>query len=56
MYKLYVLRAVIDIDTNRVICLHPIKSLDVSKVDNQEGAVYQSLIDGTMIIFFTSWR
>uniref|UniRef100_A0A6C0FEQ9 RNA ligase n=1 Tax=viral metagenome TaxID=1070528 RepID=A0A6C0FEQ9_9ZZZZ len=52
MYKLYLKGAVIDIDTNRVICLPPIKSLDVSEVENQDGAVYQSLIDGTMINLF----
>ena len=52
MYKLYLKGAFIDIDTNRVICLPPIKSLDVSKVENQDGAFYQSLIDGTMINLF----
>ena len=49
MYKLYLKGAVIDIDTNRIICLPPIKSLDVSEVENQEGAVYEVLVDGTMI-------
>ena len=53
MYKLYLKGAVIDIDTNRVICLPPIKSLDIpEEEDNLEDAVYQSLIDGTMINLF----
>lgn len=52
MFKLYLKGAVIDINTNRVICLPPIKSLDVSEVENQDGAIYQSLVDGTMINLF----
>ena len=52
MYKMYLKGAVIDVDINRVICLPPIKSLDVPEEENQEGAVYQSLIDGTMINLF----
>lgn len=53
MYKLYLKGAVIDINTNRVICLPPIKSLDdFPEEDNLEDAVYQSLVDGTMINLF----
>jgi hypothetical protein len=52
MYKLYLKGAVINIDTNSVICLPPIKSLDVSEIENQDGVLYQSLIDGTMINLF----
>ena len=53
IYKLYLKGAVIDINTNRVICLPPIKSLDIStESENQDGAIYQSLIDGTMINLF----
>ena len=53
IYKLYLKGAVIDINTNRVICLPPIKSLDIStEGENQDGAIYQSLIDGTMINLF----
>lgn len=53
IYKLYLKGAVIDINANRVICLPPIKSLDIStESENQDGAIYQSLIDGTMINLF----
>jgi hypothetical protein len=53
MYKLYLKGAVIDIDTNRVICLPPIKSLDIPEEEgNLDDSVYQSLIDGTMINLF----
>ena len=53
IYKLYLKGAVIDINTNRVICLPPIKALDIStESENQDGAIYQSLIDGTMINLF----
>ena len=53
MYKLYLKGAVIDINTNRVICLPPIKSLDIPEEEgNLDDSVYQSLIDGTMINLF----
>ena len=53
MYKLYLKGAVINIDTNRVICLPPIKSLDIPEEEGNLGdSVYQSLIDGTMINLF----
>ncbi len=53
LYKLYLKGAVINSTTNQVICLSPIKSLDLNDtIENQDGTIYQSLIDGTMINLF----
>ena len=55
LYQLYLKGAVIDTTTNRVVCLPPIKSIDLNEnnsIDNTEGAVYQSLVDGTMVNLF----
>ena len=56
--------AVIDLDTNKVICLPPIKSdesFDINKLVNEYNSeyIYQPLIDGTMINMFykkNDWR
>lgn len=55
MYKLYLKGVVIDSNTNKVLCLPPIKSFNINKdtnIDTQNELIYQSLIDGTMINMF----